>query len=141
MGPRRTPLPTSSGCRRLPPLFGAELIRSCGQDASFSGSTQDILLLHTTSKACTVPGVPQKPLPYKAAGARLRERRESLQKAGKIGKLKVLAKEVGVTVSSYLSYERGEYWPKGEKRKRLAVVMGWSDIELDGMYPLTASRV
>lgn len=73
----------------------------------------------------------KKPPPYKAAGERLRRRRTALQDAKRLEALKDIAKSVGVTVSSYLSYERGEYWPKGEKRRRLAKLMDWSEIELD----------
>lgn len=69
--------------------------------------------------------------PYEERGRRLRDHRESLDKAGKLGTLKEWVTALGFTVSAYLAYERGEYWPKGEKKKRLAEKLGWTEIELD----------
>lgn len=72
---------------------------------------------------------PQRP--YEERGRRLRERREALDKDNKIGTLKEWVGKMDFTVSAYLAYERGEYWPKGEKKKKLAEKLGWTEIELD----------
>lgn len=81
-----------------------------------------------------------KKTPYLAAGTRLRERRKALQRAGRFpGGLAEIAQAAGATTSSYQAWERGEYWPKGGKRKKLADLMGWSEIELDHGPQLNSS--
>jgi transcriptional regulator with XRE-family HTH domain len=99
----------------------------------------------TNSFACTVlpaMGTKQKtrkPRPYKERGDRLRLRKEFLLAAqqlrndsGQILKSLVdMAKAVGVSVSGFQQWERGETWPTPKRKAKLARLMQWSEPELD----------
>lgn len=69
--------------------------------------------------------------PYTERGKRLRRRREELQASGRLPSLKALARELGVTSSVILQWERGETWPTPKNKAKLAERIGWTIQELD----------
>jgi transcriptional regulator with XRE-family HTH domain len=70
--------------------------------------------------------------PYRDRGVRLRRRREELQKAGRLPlDLTTLAKKARVSVSGFQMWERGETWPRQKKKANLALMLGWTEQELD----------
>lgn len=76
---------------------------------------------------------------YVERGARLRARRKELERNGTLSAdLDKLAGEIGVSVSAYQSWERGEYWPTPKFKPKLAAKMGWTEQELDfGPQPVS----
>lgn len=73
-----------------------------------------------------------KPRPYAALGERLRRRKEALIASGKLpNDLTKIAKLAGVSVSGFGQWERGETWPRKQKRANLATLMDWTEQELD----------
>lgn len=70
--------------------------------------------------------------PYAERGKRLRRRKEQLIETGILpDDLGKIAELVGVSVSGFQQWERGETWPRKVKRAKLADVMRWSEQELD----------
>lgn len=72
-----------------------------------------------------------KPRPYMAKGAKLRARRKALQREGLLSSFKAIAKQLRLTESAILQWERGETWPTAKYKEKLADLLRWSVQELD----------
>jgi transcriptional regulator with XRE-family HTH domain len=75
----------------------------------------------------------QKATPkYLVKGERLRARKEELIKSGRLqNDLAEIAKGAGVSVSGFQQWERGETWPRADKRAKLAAMLEWTEQELE----------
>lgn len=79
--------------------------------------------------------------PHEEKGRKLRERRKHLQDTHVLRSVAQIAEVVGVSPSAYNQYETGQIWPKGETKKKLAELMGWTELELDYGKPSGGSNV
>jgi transcriptional regulator with XRE-family HTH domain len=143
MSTRTAPL---SGSGQVHALVSAAGSRSYGRTLPEKlASCKEFLDGPHNSFACTVlpaMGTQQKtrkPRPYKERGDRLRLRKQSLLSAHEMRNdsgqvltgLVDIAKAVGVSVSGFQQWERGETWPTPKRKAKLARLMQWSEQELD----------
>lgn len=80
--------------------------------------------------------------PHAGKGHRLRAQRKELQASGVLSlTVAEIAKAAGVSLSGYNQWETGETWPKGERKRKLATLMGWTEQELDYGKPSGGTTV
>lgn len=115
--------------------------------SSFSGDCQGFLAYTSSRLSCKVnPTAPvmdtPKLKPHAEKGRILRARRKELQESDVL-QLTVaeIAEAVGVSPSGYNQWETGETWPKGERKRKLAKLMNWTEQELDYGKPQGGGNV